>query len=211
MVEVLREVGFDVVYHRVACHLVTVVAHLHVVDRNQIVRIGIVVSSVGLQQIVLVDSVAASEELAYIVVCIEGAVVGVHRSVAVDDLYQIGVDRGTVQVAVVLGTVAVYVGGVLVYEYVAEALEALVAVTHGAVGQNDRTVVVRGEVAHEDEDRRIAVIDHVGVVGDHVDHLLLLRFRRGLAGRRRASCQRRHRGMLRPRTAARPESTICAR
>ena len=176
--EEIGVVGRHVVDHRVAREFILLVAHLHLVDGHQLLRVGIVVSAHRLEQVVAVDQHAAVVEEADVRLRVEEERVGVERGVAVDDLHQVGIDAGDVLLAVVLGPVAVDVGRILVDEHVAEEVHAHVRIADGAVTRDDGAVVLRGEVAHE-VDHRIARRDGGHDVGLEVDDLRLAFGRRG--------------------------------
>ena len=152
-VEEVGVVGGHVVDHRVTAQLVFVVAHLDAVDADQLLRVGIVVAALGLEQVFAVDEHAAPVELAHVVERVEEEAVGVERRVAVDHLDDVREDLRLVHLAVVEGAVTVDIGRVLVDEHVAEELDAHVRIAHGTVARDDRAVVLRGEVAHQEDDR----------------------------------------------------------
>ena len=82
--------------------------------------------------------------------------------------------RSLVQLAVVFGAVAVNIGRILVDEDIAEELDPHVRITHGTVARNDSAVMLRGEIADQ-EDHRVA-----GGYGAHVVRLQVDEFLLGL-------------------------------
>ena len=165
-------VGGHVVDHRVARKFVLVVTHLDPLDRNQLLRVGIVVAAHRFEQVVAVGQHAPAAELTDVLLRVEEEFVGIERRVAVDHLHDVGIDPCLVPVAVILGPVAVDIGRILVDEDVAEELDACVRIADGRIARDHRTVVLCGEVAHQ-EYRRIPGSHGAHQVRLEVDEFLL--------------------------------------
>ena len=113
-VEEIGVVGGHVVNHRIARELVLVAAHFDLVDRHQLLGVGIVIAAHRFEDVLAVGQHSAACEKPDIVLGIEPELVGIERGIAVDHLDDGRIDTGLVDLAVVVGPVAVDVGGVLV-------------------------------------------------------------------------------------------------
>ena len=142
----------------------------------EVVGLGVVVSTLRLKQVITLLDIATIAEVANVIGSVEGTVIGVHHSITIHNLHQVGVERGGAIIAVILRTVAIGIGLVLVDEHIAEALETRIGVTHSAICQYHSAIVVRCEVTNEDEYRRVALIDKITVVGNHIDHTSVATF-----------------------------------
>lgn len=167
--EETRRFGRDVVDDRVALHVVVGAVHLHRLDAHHVVRVGIVVAALRLDDVVVVQHDAAARIAADLLRSVEAEVVGVEQRVAVDHL-----DDGCIYLrkgvhTVIDGAVAVDVYRILIDHDAPEKAHLRIAVAHGAVADDNRAVVVRGEVAREADDAVLAVVVRAHVVGHEVD------------------------------------------
>ena len=190
--EEMSLVGIRIVHHRITLELVLIVTHLDTIHADDPVRIGIIVAPVGLEMILAVGQHTASAESTYIVQRIEPEIVSIERRIPIDDLHQRSINPRLVDLAIVVGPVAVNVCLFFIDKYVAEALDALVIVADRTVAGNDRPVVLGREMPYEHRRGRIAVRNGITPIGDEIDHLVRLgvlgrstRSRRGLNARSR--------------------------
>ncbi len=142
-----------VVDHRVALHLILLVAHLHLIDRHQLLAVREVVAALRLHDILTVRQHTATPELADVILRVEAEVGRIERGIAIDDLHQLGVDPHLVDRSVVVGPLTVHVGRVLIDEHIAEALHTRIGVAHRTVAGDDRSVVLCRHVAHQEKHR----------------------------------------------------------
>ena len=90
--EVFCVLGLGVEDYRVASHLICLIAHLDLVYRDKFMGLSVVECAVRLHQALALLDVAAASEACHLLCGVEGAVVGVHHSVAIYHLYDVGVD-----------------------------------------------------------------------------------------------------------------------
>ena len=168
--EVAGILRLGIEYHRVARHLIYLVAHLHTLHGDKVVGCRVVVAALRLHKALALLHIAATIKLTHLRSGVKRAVVGVHHRIAIHNLDKLGEYRRAVAPVVILRAIAIDICRILVDEHIAEALEALVRVAHSTIGQDYRSVVVRREVTHENKDRRVAIVDKIGVVGNHIHH-----------------------------------------
>ena len=167
--EETRRLARDVVYDRIALHVVVRAVHLHILHAHHIVRVGIVIPALRLDDVVVVEHHAAARITANLLPCVETEIVGIEQRVAVNDLHDRGVDLRQGVHAVVDGTVAVDIDRILIYDDTSEKAHLRIAVTHGAVADDNRTVMMCGKVAREADYTVTAVVVGAHLVGHEVD------------------------------------------
>ena len=123
--------------------------------------LGVIKAALRLHKALALLDITATVERTYLIIGIELTVIGIHNSLAINNLDNIRKDRSYTRVMVVLGTLTIDISGILVNKHVTKALEALVCITHSTIGKDDSTVVVRSEVTHKDNYRRVALLDKI--------------------------------------------------
>ena len=152
----LEEVGtiaLHVVDHRVTSQFILLIAHLDPLDTNQILRIGIVVTAVGLDEVIPIGQHTAVLEKTDVLLRVKLEMAGIERSLAIDHLDDGRIDNHLIQLTVVIGPIAIDVGRVFIDKHIAEALDMGIGVAHGRIGGDDRSVVLGSEVPHHKNDR----------------------------------------------------------
>ena len=133
-------------------------------------RCRIVIASLRLHKTLALKHVAAAIELSHLGIGIERTVVGVHHSIAIDNLDKIRVDRSLTRILAILGLITIDIHRILIDKHIAIALEALIREAHSTIGRNHCAVVVSSKITNEDKDRRVAIVDKIGIIGNHIHH-----------------------------------------
>ena len=173
MREELCIVGLGVVDHRVAEHIVLVVAHLYLIDADNLVQLGVDIATLRLEDVVATDEHSTATIATDICLGVECEVVGPQRSIAIDHLDDIGVDLRQIGLAIVLGSIAIDVGCTSLDKHIAEALDMTLVVAHRTIGRNDRTVVIGGKVSHYDHHLLTVDLHLPTLVRLHIDIVAL--------------------------------------
>ena len=88
MRKVLSILGLGVEYHRVAEHLIGVVAHLDTLYGLKLVGLCVVVATIGLKEVIILLHVAAATKLTDRLCGVELTVVGIHHSAIINNLHK---------------------------------------------------------------------------------------------------------------------------
>ena len=124
--EVAGILGLGVENYRVASHLIGLIAHLNTINSDKLVCRGVVIATLRLHVALTLIYIATAMKLTHLGSGIEGAVIGIHHSIAIYDLDKLREDRSTAGITVVLRPIAIDIGGILVNQHIAEALKALI-------------------------------------------------------------------------------------
>ena len=116
--------GVGVVDCRVALHIVVGAVNLHILHANYVVRVGIVVASLRLHNVVILHQNSSSKVFANLVGGVEGEVIGVEQRIAIHHLDDGRVYLGNVAYAIVNGRVTIDIYRVLIDYHSAEEADA---------------------------------------------------------------------------------------
>ena len=172
--EILCILCFGVEYYRVTHHLIYLIAHLDIVHSDKVVSRGVVVATFRLHKTLALEYIATAEKLAHLGIGVERTVVGIHHRIAIYNLDQIGVYPRLARIVTILRLVAIDIRSILIYKYIAIALETLIREAHSTVCRDYCTIVMCSEVTHEDKNSRITVVDKVGVIRNHIHHTAIV-------------------------------------
>ena len=89
-------------------------------------RLGIVVATLRLQKIIIRLDETAAREFAYLTAGVILTMVGIHKSIAIDNLHQLGIYGSLSRLIIILGALAIDIRIILVDKHITEALKALV-------------------------------------------------------------------------------------
>ena len=198
----LSKVGFGIIDHRIARHLVLVITHLHTLHTDNLVIIGINITPIRFEHIIATYKHTTTRVAANACLGIEREVVGEECSIAIHHLYNLRIYLCLVGITVVVGSIAIDVGRATIYQHIAEALDMTLGVAHRTIGRDNRAVVMCSEVSHHDHNLTAVMLHLPALVGLHIDIVtlggiarngwsLLLLFGRGMRQRRQAiaSCK----------------------
>ena len=136
--------------------------------------IRIEIASLRFEHIIATYQYATTRVTTNVSLCIKQEVVGVERCIAIDNLNNIGVDSRLVNIAIVLGSVAVDVGRTAIYQHIAKALDMSLGVAHSTICRNDSTIVVCSKIANHNHYLLAVMLRLPTLVGLHLDIVALL-------------------------------------
>ena len=89
MCKELSSVGIDMVYHRVAHHLILVIGHLHLVDTDNLVLVGIEVTPIRLEDIITLSHHTSVREDTDALERIKFKFIGIEGHITIHNLHQL--------------------------------------------------------------------------------------------------------------------------
>jgi hypothetical protein len=127
------KLSIGIIDNRVALHIILRSVQLNLFNAYHIVTLGVVVTSLGLDDVVIVDKHTTTRIATYTRLGIETEIIGIEQGIAIDDLDNGGINLRYASIAIVDCAITIYIYGVLIDDKASEEAPSRIAITNGAI------------------------------------------------------------------------------